>query len=239
LVKGKKASLDEAIEFLINNFENIGEKYGWDSIAVVSSPYLTNEENYLIYKLFAKELGTKIGILPSRIEGDDIIFGDQLTINSEKAPNEKGARAALGLKSKKGEEFRKIIEQIEEGTIKALLIFNGDPDLSLPNATVTSSKKLEFFAICESLPSGLGKIADIVFAGNLPPEKDGTYTNHKSQTRRLHQAVFKPMNSEPEWKILLKIAERWRKDLKYANPREIFEDMKNHIDIFKNVNHQK
>jgi len=238
-IKNKKASLEEAIELLINSVEKYAHEEGAESIAVLGSPFLTNEENYLIKHLFGDEPGARLAVLPARTEGEDQEFGDGFTIRAEKAPNVRGARAAMGLASTKTDEFDRIIEDIKKNKVKCLIIFNGDPDLKLDKSVVAAIKKVDFLAVCEALPSDLSRSADAVLAGNLPAEKDGTFTNHAGYTQRIRRAVFKPLDSEPEWKILLQIARAWRKDIKAKSPAVIFDLLAKDIKFFKDTDYEK
>jgi NADH-quinone oxidoreductase subunit G len=230
---GKKISLDEGIEELINTIEKTADKYGSESIAAIGSPWLTNEENYLIRRIFGSELGARLAILPARIEDKDQAFPGGFTIRAEKAPNMRGARISMGLKGKKGRELETILEGLKSGKIKCIVVFNGDPLLALPNEITIAFRKAWFFAICESFPNNISRSADLVLAGNLPAEKDGTFTNYNEFTQRIRQAVFKPMDSEPEWKILLRMAQRWKKEIKASNPSEIFAEMAKKTKFFK------
>jgi predicted molibdopterin-dependent oxidoreductase YjgC len=58
--KGKfqKATWDEAIDFSAKKFQTIKQKYGPDSIGVLVSAKITNEENYLAQKFTRAVIGT-------------------------------------------------------------------------------------------------------------------------------------------------------------------------------------
>lgn len=54
----KEASWDEALDLSVRRLQEIKEKYGSDSIAVLTSAKCTNEENYLLQKFTRAVLGT-------------------------------------------------------------------------------------------------------------------------------------------------------------------------------------
>jgi formate dehydrogenase major subunit len=56
--KFKSATWDEAYEIITNKINEIKEKYGSDAFAGLSSARCTNEENYLMQKLFRAVIGT-------------------------------------------------------------------------------------------------------------------------------------------------------------------------------------
>jgi predicted molibdopterin-dependent oxidoreductase YjgC len=54
----KEASWEEALQFVAQKLETIKEQYGPDAIAGIASSRLTDEEYYLLQKLFRKAIGT-------------------------------------------------------------------------------------------------------------------------------------------------------------------------------------
>ena len=56
--KLKEASWDEAIEFVAKRLLELKEKHGPDSLGCFSSAKCTNEENYLLQKIFRAVIGT-------------------------------------------------------------------------------------------------------------------------------------------------------------------------------------
>lgn len=54
----REASWEEALDLSVRRLQEIKEKYGPDSIAVLTSAKCTNEENYLLQKFTRAVLGT-------------------------------------------------------------------------------------------------------------------------------------------------------------------------------------
>lgn len=54
----KEVSWNEALEFSVRRIKEIKERYGPDSIAVLTSAKCTNEENYLLQKFTRAVIGT-------------------------------------------------------------------------------------------------------------------------------------------------------------------------------------
>ncbi len=54
----KEASWEEALDFTVRRLREIREKYGPESIGVLTSAKCTNEENYLLQKFTRAVLGT-------------------------------------------------------------------------------------------------------------------------------------------------------------------------------------
>ncbi|MEN8728407.1 MAG: molybdopterin-dependent oxidoreductase [Desulfuromonadales bacterium] len=58
LVEGRPASWEEALDKVAKGFSALREKQGGQALAGLTSPHLTNEENYLFQKLFRVALGS-------------------------------------------------------------------------------------------------------------------------------------------------------------------------------------
>ncbi len=56
--KLEEASWDEALQYVAKRFLELKEKYGPDSLGCFSSAKCTNEENYLLQKIFRAVIGT-------------------------------------------------------------------------------------------------------------------------------------------------------------------------------------
>jgi predicted molibdopterin-dependent oxidoreductase YjgC len=54
----REATWDEALDLVAKKLNQIKEKYGADSIGVLSSAKCTNEENYLLQKFTRAVIGT-------------------------------------------------------------------------------------------------------------------------------------------------------------------------------------
>ena len=54
----REASWEEALDLVAGRLSKIKEKYGADSIGVLSSAKFTNEENYLVQKFARAVIGT-------------------------------------------------------------------------------------------------------------------------------------------------------------------------------------
>jgi predicted molibdopterin-dependent oxidoreductase YjgC len=192
----------------------------------------------LIKKIFGDGYGTYISILPPRIEGNEEEFGDGFVIRQEKAPNSAGALKALGLKTSPAKEFKKLADKAKHGEINFLIIFNGDPSFKIEKEDLAAIRKAKYIFVTEPYKTMLGQNADLLLAGNMPAEKEGTFTNSKGYVQRIRQAVFKPGQSEPEWKILLEIAKQTRISVNASHPRGIFEKLSKENHSFSDMDYE-
>jgi assimilatory nitrate reductase catalytic subunit len=88
--------------------------------------------------------------------------------------------------------------------------------------------KLEFFAACDFFLSETAYHADVVLAGSLIEEDDGTTTSTEGRVIRHQKVVEPPQGARVDWQIVCDIAARLGHADKfpYRSPREIFEELR-------------
>jgi assimilatory nitrate reductase catalytic subunit len=103
-----------------------------------------------------------------------------------------------------------IFDAIECGKIKGLLSISFNPLVSIPDANRTHAalRKLEFYACIDFFLSESGRYADVVLAGSLQEEDEGTVTNGEGRCIRLRQSVLPPGEARVDWQILVDLATR-------------------------------
>ena len=123
-----------------------------------------------------------------------------------------------------------LIEAIHDGKIKGLLSICFNPTVSLPDANYVRAalEKLEFYANIEFFLSETARYADIVLAGSLMEEDEGTTTNVEGRVIHHRKVVSPPGDAREDWKIICDIATRLGHGEKfnYSSPHEIFEELR-------------
>ena len=122
-----------------------------------------------------------------------------------------------------------LVEAIHDGKIKGLLSICFNPAVSLPDGNYVREalEKLEFYVNIDFFLSETARYADIVLAGSLMEEDDGTTTNVEGRVIRHRQAVTPPEGAREDWRIINEIAGRLGHAEKFsAAPREIFEELR-------------
>jgi assimilatory nitrate reductase catalytic subunit len=130
----------------------------------------------------------------------------------------------------KGLTMVPILEAIHEGKIKGLLAISCNPMVSLPhNSYIREAlEKLEFFCQIDFFMSETARYADVVLAGSLMEEDEGTTTNVEGRVIHHRKAVDPPDNVRADWQIICDLAVRLGAGDKfqYRSPREIFEELR-------------
>jgi assimilatory nitrate reductase catalytic subunit len=129
----------------------------------------------------------------------------------------------------KGIPAQEIIEAIHEGSIKGLLSICFNPVVSAPDSNFTAEAldKLEFYSVIDFFLSESAQHADVVLAGSLHEEDEGTSTSGEGRIIKINAAVTPPGEARLDWEILLEIAERLGKGehFQYENTHEIFDEL--------------
>jgi assimilatory nitrate reductase catalytic subunit len=123
-----------------------------------------------------------------------------------------------------------LMEAIHAGKIKGLISICFNPVVSLPDANFTREAlgKLEFYTNIDFFLSETAQHADIVLAGSLMEEDEGTTTNVEGRVIHHRKVVAPPNGAREDWKILCEIANRLGKGDKfnYSGPHEIFDELR-------------
>src|SRR5690606_9368440 len=108
----------------------------------------------------------------------------------------------------KGHPAPEIMEMIHAGEIKALITICFNPLVSLPDANFTREalEKLEHYTAIDFFLNETAQHADIVLAGSLHEEEEGTVTSAEARVNRIRAAVDPPGDARRDTDILLDLA---------------------------------
>jgi assimilatory nitrate reductase catalytic subunit len=132
----------------------------------------------------------------------------------------------------KGHTAQEIMNMIDSGEIKALISICFNPLVSLPDANFTRSalSKLEHYTAIDFFLNETAHHADIVLAGSLHEEEEGTSTSAEARVIRIRKAVDPPGNAKADTDILLELARRLGRG-KYFDHFKSSEDIFNELRI--------
>lgn len=110
----------------------------------------------------------------------------------------------------KGLTAYELIEAIHRGEVKGLLSICFNPLVSLPNNNYVREalEKLEFYVCIDFFLNETARHADIVLAGSLHEEEEGTVTTAEGRVVRIRRAVTPPGNARADTDIILELAAR-------------------------------
>ncbi|WP_436486671.1 molybdopterin oxidoreductase family protein [Chitinophaga sp. ARDCPP14] len=130
----------------------------------------------------------------------------------------------------KGLTAWELIEAIHRGEVKGLLSICFNPLVSLPNNNYVREalEKLEFYVCIDFFLNETARHADIVLAGSLHEEEEGTVTTAEGRVIRIRQAVTPPGNARTDTSIILELAARLgeAERFNYASSEAIFNELR-------------
>ncbi|HEY8955357.1 molybdopterin oxidoreductase family protein [Chitinophaga sp.] len=110
----------------------------------------------------------------------------------------------------KGLTAYELVEAIHRGEVKGLLSICFNPLVSLPNNNYVREalEKLEFYVAIDFFLNETARHADIILAGSLHEEEEGTVTTAEGRVVRIRAAVSPPGNARTDTSIILELAAR-------------------------------
>ncbi len=225
---------DKALDTVVEKINSIKEESP-QSVAIIGSPLLTNEELYLLKKL-AQLLDVKnIASNTGRLEGEKK-FG---LLSSDTFPNSAGVED-LGLAS----GLRQIVQSILEGKIRALYVVGEDlfdvVSDGERNKITEALSRLSFLAVQDFKLTETVKLAHVILPGASPYEKDGTFTNDRGRVQRVKKAIYPPGDAKPDWEILTLLGNRFQKEtFRYNSPSRIMSEISERVPVYKGMDYDK
>ncbi|HEU5291989.1 MAG TPA: molybdopterin oxidoreductase family protein [Cyclobacteriaceae bacterium] len=130
----------------------------------------------------------------------------------------------------KGLSAYELVEAIHRGEIKGLLSICFNPLVSLPNNNMVREalEKLEYFVAIDFFLSETARHADVVMAGSLHEEDEGTVTTAEGRVVRINAAVTPPGNARRDSEIIMELAKRLGAGDKFnfENSEAIFNELR-------------
>lgn len=205
------ADWDQALDDIASALRSSLEK-GPDKVGVVASPQLSNEDLYLVRKLFQEGLGVRQIAFrnPWEAEGPQ----DDLLLRSDRNPNTKGAET-MGLDG----DAAALIEKAANGEIETLLVFEHDLADDKAQESLAKVANLIFIGAADNATSSKARWS---LPSAVHAEKDGTFTNFEGRVQRFHQALQPLGDARPAVDILLHLAKRLEQDFVYRDAEDLF-----------------
>ncbi len=130
----------------------------------------------------------------------------------------------------KGYTAYELIEAIHRGEVKGLLSICFNPLVSLPNNNYVREalEKLEFYVCIDFFMNETSRHADIILAGSLQEEEEGTVTTAEGRVVRIRKAVNPPGHARSDTSIILELAKRLGAEDKftYHSSEDIFNELR-------------
>ncbi|MFH1009706.1 MAG: molybdopterin-dependent oxidoreductase [bacterium] len=227
-------SIQRVLQEVARAIKTAKEKYGTKSIAVIGSTKSSNEDLYLLSRLFAQHLGMQhLGVsLKSEPVGqeDDVLRKSDLT-PSRRGAFEIGFRPPTGGKLS-GDDILKVALARD---IHILVVVRHDLSLALPSEHFSRLGNLDYLLFLGEHGNATAGIAHGVIPIAAWAEREGTYTNFQGRVQRTTRA-FPPLGDAlPEWEIWKFLGTEVGLTIKAKTAEEVFSDLVKNVSAFRGL----
>jgi NADH-quinone oxidoreductase subunit G len=157
-----------------------------------------------------------MGVLPDVLPG-------YLPLSDQAAPGRFETAWQSRIPTKPGRDIRTILQGIESGEVKALLVFGSNPvkTFRFPKEQLA---KLPFLMVAELFPTETAKAAHVVLPATSFAEKSGTVTNTCGQVQALKKTLRKA-GTRSDFEILLALARLSGHAWPYQSPDDVLREI--------------
>ena len=222
----------ERLSFIISNF-------GREAVAAIASPYLSNEDNYLLRVLLHSVIRSpSMAVYQAAQMEEQIVFPSGFTIEADKSPNLVGAQDVMTVDGKKPISHDKLLKKVASGEVRALYILGGVPRISLPVDEREMLRKVDFLVVHNYAPSELTEWAEVVLPNLTFAEREGTFTNFQGRVQRLKPALLPPGEAKADWEILQEVCQAMGGEMSYPSVEKVFEEIAGAIQGYKSLSYK-
>jgi NADH-quinone oxidoreductase subunit G len=224
--RGVEMSWDKATTLVIAKLRALLETKGPERVALVLTSFLTNEEFYLIRRIFKFSLDVRRVFFADPPPG----AADGFLLTEERAPNRKGAELL-------GFDPRPIVfGELAESTDFILIFGTALADLFSHEEVSRVFGTIQTKVLVAANPEALASQADFILPAVPAAGKDGSFVNAESRIQKFSAAVRPCGEARPEWAILLDLARALRLDEEFfggvGGVSDIFERMAAEFSVF-------
>ncbi|UCC40753.1 MAG: molybdopterin-dependent oxidoreductase [Candidatus Aminicenantes bacterium] len=198
-------SWEEARSLIVQKIKSPPYKTIGSRMALILHSWLSNEEFFLIRKIFQDDLGVEKIFFADPPEGEK----DDHLLTSERCPNRRGAQEV-------GFDFKPFDLSALDEDVCSLVVFGNF--LSDQFSQAESGARLEKIGtkvLFTSYKNEWNSLFDIVIPTAMIAEKEGSLTNLDGKVQDF-QAVLEPLGASlPEWKALVDLAKELKINFDY------------------------
>ncbi len=223
---GQPAETSAALSRLTEIIKRLVHKNKTKRIRLLLNSYLSNEECYLIHRIFKKELGVEhIWLIdPPDEKGDDLL------LTAERTPNRRGA-AEIGFKSRPAAD-------IDWEDTELLIVFESPfPVEQLDRVLAGTSGSNATRVLFSPRETPVNKTINLVFPTAVIAEKMGSLTNFSGRIQPFLPVLESLGEAKSEWEWLKLLGKELGNDFSFysriSSPRDIFMEMKKDISFFQ------
>ncbi|MGM0578014.1 MAG: 2Fe-2S iron-sulfur cluster-binding protein [Myxococcota bacterium] len=209
--KRRVTTAAQAVEGAVAELQAVSDKA---RLAVVVTPWSTNEDAFLVGKLLAGPLkGAKV-FMGGRADGE----GDDILVRPDKNPNRKGVELILKTLGVAWQPLSAL-----SGSFDGALVIGDDHAMSdEQRGTLEAASRR---VVMGAFMTPLWKASTTFLPLRTHFEKRGTFTNFEGVVQRIDQATAAAGTCKSEGWYAMKLAEGLGEPMGYRTPDEVFADL--------------
>jgi len=232
-LKDEIITWDKAIDTIVTVIKGFKDTKRTNRIGVLASAQLTNEDLFVIRKLFKDTLpGTYIDFKVPQKPGDS----DDFLMKADKNPNTAGAMKVLEING----EANQIIQKAKQGEIDLLYVFGHDLITLYGKDTVKEiANKVKLIVFQGSNINETCSYAHLNLPSSVYAEKEGTFTNCQQKVQRIWPAFLPMAESKGDWEIMAMLSAKLGAAMPYKHAQDIFKDIAATVPSFAEMTYDK
>ncbi len=147
------------------------------------------------------------------------------------------SRWGYRLPDRKGLTALEMVQQVREGSVRAMYIVGENPALSFPQSSLVKQtlESLEFLVVQDMFLTETARLAKVVLPASSFAEKNGSFTNFEGRIQKLNRALPPLGNSLPDWQIISKLSTSMGYGMSYASPDDIMNEIKELVPLYRDA----
>ncbi|HVT45012.1 MAG TPA: molybdopterin-dependent oxidoreductase [Thermoanaerobaculia bacterium] len=175
-------------------------------IAAIASSQLTNEEGYLLKRIFIDHLGSpNVDVLVDPIGPIRMKSKTEWLLGTQSGPNYRGLRD-VGIAPNGGRTAEDLMTRGAEGIDLLYIADVTFSERAKQPEVVENLRRAAFLVVHAWENHPLAEVADVVLPSTIFAEKEGTWTNLQGRVQRIHQAYPPKGQALTDLEILRRLA---------------------------------
>jgi predicted molibdopterin-dependent oxidoreductase YjgC len=140
---------------------------------------------------------------------------------------------------RRGKGTREIMDALDSGEIRGLLLVGADPirDMPDPRAATNGLFAAEYVIAIDLFHNDTNRYADVILPAAGFAEKEGTITNIEGRVQKVNRVRPAPGSGRPDWSILDDLASHMDRPLGLASAETIAKEIAENIPLYTGVTH--
>jgi len=231
---GHVPSVDEILTRAAEKIQAAIKKQGAGSVAVLASSASSNEDLYMLNRLFIDKL---------KVQNIDVTFGfekpgkqDELLKRADQTPNRRGALELRIKSSGDGQGGDELLAAAVEGEFDVVIVVRHDLSAALSEKDLAKLRKnAGYILYLASHDNGLAAIADDVLPMAMWAERDASYTNFQGRVQRTHKPFDPRGMAVSEWELWQSLGQKLGHTSPFDSTQAVFNALGESFEGFKGL----